>query len=137
MTPSRSKASIDFMRSIARGHARPLAGSGPGHDQGVFAAAVIVAAHAVFGEAEGAVEADGGLVFAAVGGCMVPPEVFPPIMQTISRFTPHAWALDGLRALAVNDANLFGVLPQVGVLAAFAVVLLSLATWRLRAALTG
>ena len=31
----------------------------------------------------------------------------------------------------------FGVPPQVGVLAAFAVVLLGLATWRLRAALAG
>ena len=68
---------------------------------------------------------------------MVPPEVFPEIMRTISRVTPHAWALDGLRALAVDDANLLGVLPQVGVLAAFAVVLLGLATWRLRAALAG
>ncbi|MGZ8563954.1 MAG: ABC transporter permease [Candidatus Limnocylindria bacterium] len=79
----------------------------------------------------------GGLVLAAVGGCMVPPEVFPPIMQTITRFTPHAWALDGLRALAVRDANLVGVLPQVGVLAAFAAVLLSLAVWRLRVSLSG
>ena len=42
-----------------------------------------------------------------------------------------------MMTLAVNDANLFGVLPQVGVLAAFAVVLLGLATWRLRAALAG
>jgi len=78
-----------------------------------------------------------GLTIGAVGGCMVPPEVFPPIMQTISRFTPHAWAVDGLRALAARDANLLGVLPQVGVLAAFAVVLLSLSVWRLRAAISG
>jgi len=100
-------------------------------------AAMLIGSVASNPEQAGALAVVGGLVFAAVGGCMVPPEVFPPVMQTISRFTPHAWALDGLRTLAVNDANLFGVLPQVGVLAAFAVVLLGLATWRLRAALAG
>jgi hypothetical protein len=35
----------------------------------------------------------------------------------------------------VDDATLAGVLPQVGVLLAFAVVLLGLAAWRLRASL--
>ena len=58
-------------------------------------------------------------------------------MRTISRATPHAWALDGLRALAVDDATLAGVLPQVGVLLTFAAVLLTLAAWRLRASLAG
>ncbi|MDH4333718.1 MAG: ABC transporter permease [Chloroflexota bacterium] len=100
-------------------------------------AAMLIGAVASNPEQAGAIGLVGGLGFAAVGGCMVPPEVFPPIMQTISHFTPHAWAIDALRALAVHDANLFGVLPQVGVLAAFAAVLLGLATWRLRAALAG
>jgi ABC-2 type transport system permease protein len=58
-------------------------------------------------------------------------------MRTISRVTPHAWALDGLRALAVDGASLVGVLPQVGVLLGFAAVLLGLAVWRLRVALAG
>jgi ABC-2 type transport system permease protein len=56
-------------------------------------------------------------------------------MQTISRLTPHRWALDGFREL-IGGGTIANVLPELGVLAAFAVVLLALATWRLRAALT-
>lgn len=100
-------------------------------------AAMLVGSIASNPEQASALGVVGGLTIGAVGGCMVPPEIFPPIMQTISRFTPHAWALDGLRALAVRDATLLGVLPQVGVLAAFAAVLLGLAVWRLRAAISG
>jgi ABC-2 type transport system permease protein len=76
-----------------------------------------------------------GLGIGALGGAMVPPEIFPPIMQTISRFTPHRWALDGFREL-IGGGTIANVLPELGVLAAFAVVLLALATWRLRTALT-
>lgn len=100
-------------------------------------AAMLIGSVATNPEQASALGVVGGLVLGAVGGCMVPPEVFPPIMQTITRFTPHAWALDALRTLAVDHANLIGVLPQVGVLSAIAVVLLGLATWRLRAALAG
>jgi ABC-2 type transport system permease protein len=76
-----------------------------------------------------------GLGLAALGGGMAPPEIFPDIMQTISRLTPHRWAIDALREV-VAGAGVANVLPQLGVLAGFAVVLLALATWRLRVALT-
>ncbi len=76
-----------------------------------------------------------GLGIAAIGGAMAPPEIFPPIMDTISRFTPHRWAIDGLRELA-SGGGIVDALPQLGVLTVFAVVLLSLAIWRLRLALT-
>ena len=92
---------------------------------------------AVAGNAEQAssVGVFAGLAVAAIGGCMVPPEIFPPIMQTVSRFTPHRWALDGFRDL-VGGGSLATILPELGVLLAVAGVLLFLATWRLRAALT-
>jgi len=76
-----------------------------------------------------------GLGIAAIGGAMAPPEIFPPIMDVISRFTPHRWAIDGLRELAVGG-EMADIFPQLGVLSAFAFVLLGLATWRLRLALT-
>ena len=76
------------------------------------------------------------MLLGAFGGAMVPPEVFPEIMRTVSHVTPHAWAIDGLRAVAIRDADLIGVLPQIGVLLAFAVVLLGLATVRFRQAAT-
>jgi ABC-2 type transport system permease protein len=100
-------------------------------------AAMLIGSVASNPEQAGALGVVGGMGFAALGGAMVPPEVFPPIMQTISHLTPHAWALDGLRKLAVDGADLVAVGPQVGVLLAFAAVLLGLASWRLRSALAG
>jgi ABC-2 type transport system permease protein len=76
------------------------------------------------------------MLLGAFGGAMVPPEVFPEIMRTVSHVTPHAWAIDGLRAVAIRDADLVGVLPQIAVLMAFGVVLLGLATVRFRQAAT-
>ncbi|HEY8169833.1 MAG TPA: ABC transporter permease [Candidatus Limnocylindria bacterium] len=76
-----------------------------------------------------------GLGIAALGGSMIPPEIFPPVMDTISWFTPHRWALDGFRAL-IGGAGIADIGRQLGVLMAFAVALLALATWRLRVALT-
>jgi ABC-2 type transport system permease protein len=76
-----------------------------------------------------------GLGIAALGGSMIPPEIFPPVMETISWLIPHRWAIDGLREL-VAGGELVDVLPQVGVLLVAAVVVLVLATWRLRLALT-
>ena len=72
-----------------------------------------------------------GLGVAALGGSMIPPEIFPPIMDTISWFTPHRWALDGFREI-IAGGTVAAILPQLGVLLAFAVVLLALATWRLQ-----
>lgn len=73
-----------------------------------------------------------GMGLGLLGGAMVPAEIFPEIMRTASRLTPHAWAIDGLRAVAIRDADFVGVLPQIGVLLAFAIVLLGLATVRFR-----
>jgi ABC-2 type transport system permease protein len=76
------------------------------------------------------------MLLGAFGGAMVPPEIFPEIMRTLSHVTPHAWAIDGLRAVAIRDADLVGVTPQLAVLLAFAIVLLGLATVRFRRAAT-
>lgn len=76
-----------------------------------------------------------GLGIGALGGSMVPPEIFPEPMATISWLTPHRWALDGFRELIVGG-SVADVLPQLGVLLGIAAAFLALATWRLRAALT-
>jgi ABC-2 type transport system permease protein len=57
-------------------------------------------------------------------------------MQTIAHITPHAWANDAFAQLVANGASVTVILPQLGVLAAYAAVLLALATWRLRRVLT-
>lgn len=75
-----------------------------------------------------------GLGIAALGGCMIPPEIFPPIMDTISWFTPHRWALDGFREI-IAGAGVTAILTQLGVLFGAAAIVLALATWRFRVAL--
>ena len=73
-----------------------------------------------------------GLGLGALGGCMVPLEVFSPTMRRVADITPQAWGNDAFARLAGHGAAITGILPQLGVLAAYAAVLLALATWRLR-----
>ena len=75
-----------------------------------------------------------GLGLAALGGCMVPLEVFSPTMKRVAHVTPHAWANEAFAKLA-SGASITGIGTQLAVLAAFAAALLALATWRLRRAL--
>ena len=77
-----------------------------------------------------------GLGLAALGGSMVPLEVFPANVRTVAHLTPHAWGNDAFSTLLRHGGGLGDVLGDVGVLLAFAVVLLTLGTWRLRHALT-
>ncbi|HEX6300827.1 MAG TPA: ABC transporter permease [Acidimicrobiia bacterium] len=76
------------------------------------------------------------LGLAALGGAMFPLDLFSPTMQQIAHITPHAWALDGYAELVRREGNTLDVLPELGVLAAYAALLLSLAAWRLRVAIT-
>jgi ABC-2 type transport system permease protein len=76
------------------------------------------------------------LGLAALGGAMLPIELFSPTMQKVAHITPHAWALDGFAELVRRNGTVVDILPELGVLTAYAVVLLALAAWRLRVALT-
>jgi ABC-2 type transport system permease protein len=71
-----------------------------------------------------------GIGLGMLGGCMWPLEIVPPVLQTAGHATPHAWAMDALGKVLQQDAGLADILPEVGVLAGFAVVLLALAAWR-------
>jgi ABC-2 type transport system permease protein len=73
-----------------------------------------------------------GLGLGALGGCMVPLEVFSPVMRAVAHITPQAWANDAFAKLVGHGASIVGILPQLGILAAYAAVLLTLAAWRLR-----
>jgi ABC-2 type transport system permease protein len=76
------------------------------------------------------------LGLAALGGAMFPIDLFSPTMQRIAHVTPHAWALDGYAELVRRDGSTIDILPELGVLALYALVLLALASWRLRVAIT-
>jgi ABC-2 type transport system permease protein len=73
-----------------------------------------------------------GLGLGALGGCMVPLEVFSPTMKRVAHLTPQAWGNDAFTQLVGHHAAVTAILPQLGILAAYAAVLLALATWRLR-----
>ena len=73
---------------------------------------------------------------AALGGSMLPLELFNDTLRTVSRFTPHAWANEAFAELVRRDAGVADILPQLGVMAAFAVGLLAIASWRMHRVIT-
>jgi ABC-2 type transport system permease protein len=77
-----------------------------------------------------------GLGMAAIGGSMAPLEIFPDTLRTIARITPHAWGNEAFTELIGRNGTVVDILPQLGVLALYAAVLLALSTWRLRKVLT-
>lgn len=77
-----------------------------------------------------------GLVLGALGGSMFPLELFGSTMTTVAHVTPHAWGIDAFTAMIRHDATLADLLTELGVLAAMAIVLVAVATWRLRVTLT-
>ncbi len=78
-----------------------------------------------------------GLALGALGGCMIPLQIMPATMQSIARLIPQSWALTGLQSLIADGGGIASVATNLAVLAGFAVVLLSLASWRLRKAIVG
>jgi len=56
----------------------------------------------------------------------------PPFMQTLSKISPHAWALSGYQDVIVRGLGTAAVLPEVGVLLGFAVAFFGVAVWRFR-----
>lgn len=84
----------------------------------------------------GAIGVIGGIGLAALGGAMVPRQLFSDTMQTVSLFTPHGWAMRGFSDLVIYDATFVDVLDEMAVLSVMAVVGLTVASIRLRRVLT-
>ncbi len=78
-----------------------------------------------------------GLALAALGGCMVPLEVFPPGLRTVAHITPHAWAVDAFTEIVQNGAGVADILTELAVLGGFATVLFAIATFMLRRTIVG
>ena len=76
------------------------------------------------------------LGLAALGGSMLPAELFSPTMQKVAHITPHAWALDGFAELVRRNGAVADILLELGVLTIYAIVLFVIAGWRLRAVIT-
>ena len=76
-----------------------------------------------------------GLGMAALGGAMLPIQLFSPTLQRIAHLTPHAWALDGFAKIR-DEGGLGDIGLELGVLAAYALALVLIASWRLRRVIT-
>ena len=77
-----------------------------------------------------------GIALGMLGGCMWPLEIVSETMKTVGHLTPHAWAMDGFIALMSRGATVVDIAPKLGILLAFAVVLLTISTIRLRRSIT-
>jgi ABC-2 type transport system permease protein len=72
------------------------------------------------------------ILFGALGGVMVPKLVMPAAMQSATVFSPMAWGLTGFLDVFVRGAHIGGLLVPIGMLLAFAVLCLAVASWRIR-----
>jgi ABC-2 type transport system permease protein len=72
------------------------------------------------------------LTLSALGGCLMPTFIMPSFLQTVSQFTPHAWAMQGFQDVLVRGYGLTGILPEAGALLGFAAVFFLIGVWRFR-----
>lgn len=70
------------------------------------------------------------LIFAALGGVMVPKLVMPPVLQQISSISPLSWGLEGFLDIFVRGGGVKEVLPEFLQLLAFAAACMSIAVLR-------
>ncbi|WIY00389.1 ABC transporter permease [Amycolatopsis mongoliensis] len=77
-----------------------------------------------------------GVAFGMLGGCMWPLEIVPDAVRSLGHLTPHAWAVDAWTALLARGGGLGDILLPLGVLGAFAALLLTFASVRLHRSLT-
>ncbi len=73
-----------------------------------------------------------GMVFALMGGCWYPLEMFPSTIQNIVKVLPTTWAMQGMLDLVLRGGGLRDILPEAGVLLGFAVIFFSVGVWRFR-----
>ena len=71
-----------------------------------------------------------GAALGMLGGCMWPLETVGRTMTDIGHLTPHAWAMDGWLT-QLDGGTLSQLASPITALAAFALLLLPLATWNL------
>ena len=71
-----------------------------------------------------------GMVMALLGGCWYPLELFPAQIQTAVHVLPTTWAMRGLVDLVVRGGDMAEILPETGMLMAFALVFFALGVYR-------
>ncbi len=78
-----------------------------------------------------------GLGFAALGGCMVPFEIFPGWLRSVAHITPHAWAVDAFTEVIQRGGGVGQIGLELTVLVVFGSSLLVAASISLRRSIVG
>jgi ABC-2 type transport system permease protein len=73
-----------------------------------------------------------GMLFALLGGCWYPLELFPPAIQTVVKILPTTWAMEGMLDLVLRGGGLSDILPEATVLLGFAAVFFTIGVLRFR-----
>lgn len=72
------------------------------------------------------------LSISSLGGAWWPLDIVPGWMQTVGRFSPMSWAMDGFQDVITRGLGVTAVLPETAVLLGFAAVFLFVGIWRFR-----
>ena len=78
----------------------------------------------------------GALMLAALGGSMVPLEIFPDTMVTVAHFTPHAWGNDAFATLIRHGGGVADIATELAVLIVYGLALIALSSAVFRRRLT-
>ena len=99
-------------------------------------AAMVVGVFANDVDQAGSLGVMAGMLLGALGGAMVPLEIFPEPMHTLAYLTPQAWAIQALRTVGLREGGVADILPELAVLGLFALGLVALGTWQFRRVLS-
>ena len=78
----------------------------------------------------------GALMLAAIGGSMVPLEIFPDTMVAVAHLTPHAWGNDAFSELILHGGGVSDIALELTVLTAYGLALVVLAAMIFKQRLT-
>ena len=72
------------------------------------------------------------ICLATLGGIFIPFFEMPKLLQSISFFTPHAWALKGFQDILVREYTVSAILPTIAVLLSFSLFFYIIALLKIR-----
>ena len=73
-----------------------------------------------------------GMAMALLGGCWWPMELFPAGLQQVVKVLPTTWAMSAMTDITMRGQGVVDILPEAGVLLAFAAAFFLVGLWRFR-----
>ena len=69
------------------------------------------------------------VILSAIGGIWIPLEIMPQNVQAFGRLSPMSWGLQAINDIYLRNEHWTEVLPQLGLLLGFGLLLLGIAAW--------